>query len=106
MLAATDADVALLNSGTLRSDTLHPPGDFTRGHLTAVLPFVDPIVVLRASADDILQSLENSVSKWPTHEGRFAQVGVPRRHLERARMAMWWRIRILGLAILFICSEW
>ena len=66
----------MLNSGTLRSDALHPAGDFTRGHLTAVLPFVDPIVVLRASADDILQSLENSVSKWPSHEGRFAQVGV------------------------------
>jgi len=74
MLAATDAELAILNSGTLRSDTLHPPGNFTRGHLTTVLPYVDPIVVLRCSAHDVLQALENAVCKYPTHEGRFAQV--------------------------------
>ena len=75
MLAATDAELAILNGGTLRSDVLHPPGDFSRGDLTTILPFVDPIVVLQLSAQDVLDSLENAVCKYPTHEGRFAQVG-------------------------------
>jgi len=74
MLAATDAELAILNGGTLRSDVLHRTGNFTRGDLTTVLPFVDPIVVLRATGKDVLESLENAVSKYPTHEGRFAQV--------------------------------
>lgn len=74
MLAATDAELAILNGGTLRSDVLHPPGDFSRGDLTTILPFVDPIVVLQLSAQDVLDSLENAVCKYPTHEGRFAQV--------------------------------
>ena len=46
MLEITDADVALLNSGTLRSDTIHPKGDFRIRDLMAILPMIDPLVVI------------------------------------------------------------
>ena len=46
MLTAMDADVALLNSGTLRSDRLHPTGPFTVRDLMSILPMNDPTVVV------------------------------------------------------------
>lgn len=47
MLEATDAELAMLNSGTLRSDMIHPRGEFKVRDLTAILPMVDPLIVLK-----------------------------------------------------------
>ena len=47
MLTATDADIALLNSGTLRSDRIHRRGNFKLKDLLAILPLVDPVIVLQ-----------------------------------------------------------
>ncbi|XP_054273801.1 trifunctional nucleotide phosphoesterase protein YfkN isoform X2 [Macrosteles quadrilineatus] len=74
VLAATGADLVLLNSGTLRSDRVHPAGPFTLGDLVAVIPMRDPIVVLSVSGSGILNALENGVSQYPKLEGRFPQV--------------------------------
>jgi len=49
MLEAMDADVALLNAGTLRSDTVHSVGAFRLKDLMAILPMIDLITVLRIS---------------------------------------------------------
>ena len=49
MVAATDADFALINSGTFRSDTLHPAGPFTIKDLLLVLPMIDPLVLLEVT---------------------------------------------------------
>ena len=46
MVAATNADFALINSGTFRSDTLHSPGPFTIKDLLLILPMIDPLVLL------------------------------------------------------------
>lgn len=46
MLASCNGDVALLNSGTLRSDRIHPKGDFRMRDLMTVLPMLDPLLVL------------------------------------------------------------
>uniref|UniRef100_A0A4W3K413 Snake venom 5'-nucleotidase-like n=1 Tax=Callorhinchus milii TaxID=7868 RepID=A0A4W3K413_CALMI len=74
MLEATHADVALLNSGTLRSDRLHPPGDFTMHDLLLVLPIVDPLLVVQVTTQQLLEALENGVSMYPEPDGRFPQV--------------------------------
>lgn len=74
MLASTHADLAILNSGTLRSDRIHPRGDFTMRDLYNILGYIDPIAVLEASGENILRALENGVSQWPKLEGRFPQV--------------------------------
>lgn len=49
MLTATNAEVALLNSGTLRSDRIHRKGDFRLRDLLTILPLPDPLVVIQVS---------------------------------------------------------
>ncbi|GJQ79237.1 hypothetical protein Trydic_g5481 [Trypoxylus dichotomus] len=74
VLAATGADLVLLNSGTFRSDQVHPAGDFTIKDLVNVIPMRDPLCVLSISGRQVLEMLENSVCMYPRLEGRFPQV--------------------------------
>merc|ERR1719348_722901 len=74
MVAALNADCALLNSGTLRSDTEHPEGKFLLRDLLMILPMMDPLVLLDVTGEQLCQALENGVSQWPKLEGRFPQV--------------------------------
>ncbi|XP_044745573.1 mannosylglucosyl-3-phosphoglycerate phosphatase isoform X2 [Coccinella septempunctata] len=74
VLAATGADLVILNSGTFRSDQVHPAGDFTMRDLTNIIPMRDPIVVLKVTGQELLAALENGVSMYPKLEGRFPQV--------------------------------
>ena len=45
-VASTNADFALLNSGTLRSDQIHPAGPFFVKDLVSILPMIDPLVLV------------------------------------------------------------
>lgn len=74
MLASTHSDCAILNSGTLRSDRIHPKGDFKLRDLVTIMPMMDPMIVLAATGFQIWKALENGVSQWPKLEGRFPQV--------------------------------
>lgn len=74
MVAATNADFALINSGTFRSDTIHTAGPFFVKDLVTVLPMIDPIILLEIQGSQVLECLENGVSQWPKLEGRFPQV--------------------------------
>lgn len=74
VLSATGADVVIINSGTFRSDQLHPAGPFTMRDLVNVIPMHDPLIVLEVSGQTILDALENAVSAYPKLEGRFPQV--------------------------------
>lgn len=74
ILASTGADLVILNSGTLRSDQVHPAGDFTMRDLVNVIPMRDPLTVLKVSGKVLLEVLENGVSMYPKLEGRFPQV--------------------------------
>lgn len=74
MQAATHANVALYNSGTLRSDRIHYRGNFSMRDLVTILPMVDELVVLKISGEHLLNALENGVSQYPKLEGRFPQV--------------------------------
>ncbi|XP_078531267.1 mannosylglucosyl-3-phosphoglycerate phosphatase-like isoform X1 [Lissotriton helveticus] len=74
MLEATHADVALLNSGTLRSDRVHPAGNFTLHDLMSILPLVDPVLVVKIRGDVLLKALENGVCQFPALDGRYLQV--------------------------------
>lgn len=70
----TRSDIALLNSGTLRSDTVHESGVFKMRDLMAMLPMVDSLAVLELTGEQLLKALENGVSQYPSYEGRFPQV--------------------------------
>ena len=67
-------DIALVNSGTLRADRLINSGKITREDLVSLLPMLDPMVILEITGLQLIEVLENSVSKWPALEGRFACV--------------------------------
>jgi 2',3'-cyclic-nucleotide 2'-phosphodiesterase (5'-nucleotidase family) len=74
MRLSTEADFALLNSGTLRSDDIHLAGPLKMKDLVSILPMADTLVVLGIRGDQVIEVLENGVSQWPKMEGRFPQV--------------------------------
>ncbi|XP_037078081.1 snake venom 5'-nucleotidase-like isoform X2 [Pollicipes pollicipes] len=74
ILAAMNADCVILNSGTLRSDRVHPAGDFTMRDLVTIAPFMDGLVLLQVNGATLHQALENAVSMYPRLVGRFPQV--------------------------------
>ncbi|KAG2499917.1 hypothetical protein HYH03_002204 [Edaphochlamys debaryana] len=71
---AASADIAILNSGSLRSDTIHPAGKLKARDWVAILPMLDETCVLECSGAQVVAALENAVSQWPKLEGRFPQV--------------------------------
>lgn len=74
VLAATGADAVIINSGTFRSDQVHPAGPFSMRDLVNIVPMRDPLVVLEVTGQIIVDALENAVSGYPKLEGRFPQV--------------------------------
>ena len=74
MLKSAEADVAMVNAGSLRSDRIHPRGEFKMRDLMEILPWVDSVVVIVVTGSQLVAAMENGVSKYPEHEGRFPQV--------------------------------
>lgn len=74
MVACTNSDLALLNSGTLRSDRIHSAGKFKIRDLLTILPMMDPLIVIEITGEKIIEGLENGVSAYPKLDGRFPQV--------------------------------
>lgn len=68
------ADLAILNSGTLRADAIIEKGPVKMRDLVNLLPMLDELCLLQLSGTQVLSVLENSVSQYPRLEGRFAQV--------------------------------
>ncbi|EDQ84618.1 uncharacterized protein MONBRDRAFT_30021 [Monosiga brevicollis MX1] len=68
------AELGLLCGGTLRSDTVYEAGPITARDINTILPFQDPCVVLSITGQQLLEALENGVSKYPAHDGRFPQI--------------------------------
>ena len=44
--------------------------------LLNILPYIDPLVLLEVSGEQVFQCLENGVSQFPKLEGRFPQVNM------------------------------
>ncbi|KAH7927752.1 Metallo-dependent phosphatase [Leucogyrophana mollusca] len=65
------SDGVLICAGTLRGDSVYPPGQLTLGNIMEILPFEDPVVVLELDGQAIWDALEASLSTWPAQEGRF-----------------------------------
>lgn len=68
------ADVALLNSGTLRADKVFRVGKLKQRFLLELLPMIDCCVLLSVTGAQLIKALENGVSKYPRLEGRFPLV--------------------------------
>lgn len=67
------SDLVFLTAGSIRSDVVYPAGARTLGDIYDMFPFTTQICKLEGTGDLILALLNNSVSKWPIQEGRFAQ---------------------------------
>lgn len=74
MRARYGADVGFLAGGTFRSDQVYGPGKLLAKDIMNIFPFSDPCVVIKCTGKTLLEALENGVSKYPAHEGRFPQV--------------------------------
>jgi 5'-nucleotidase len=73
---ATGAEVALINGGSIRSDSVLRPGPLTRRDVLAIHPFPGSVVSIEVTGAVLRQALEQGVSRSAeeTGPGRFPQV--------------------------------
>jgi 5'-nucleotidase len=74
MRAHYNGDCCLMASGTIRGDQVYRPGVLRLKDIMNCFPFEDPTIVIRITGAALLEALENSVSAYPSLEGRFPQV--------------------------------
>ena len=74
MRERADADVAIVNSGSIRGDRVYPAGPIRRRALLAVHPFGNVICKVEVTGAVLLQALNSGVSKMPAASGQFPQV--------------------------------
>ena len=73
--AATGADIALMNGGSIRGDRTYDAGTkLTRRDILTELPFGNVTVVTELPGTQVLLALENAVSQVEKGAGRFVQV--------------------------------
>ncbi len=68
------SDIAMINSGAIRSDQLYGPGDLFMEDVHRMLPFNNVLVKLAVPGRLIKMVLEHSVSQLSRLKGRFLQV--------------------------------
>ena len=74
---ATNADVALVNGGSIRADLTYNPGVLTKRDVLSILPFYNPVVKIEVSGKILRKALEHGVAMSGGEEnepGRFPQV--------------------------------
>ena len=72
MHAAVRADAAIINAGAIRADQILAAGTpLTRRSIVQWLPFEDRVLLLRVNGEQLLAALENGVSQFDAHAGRF-----------------------------------
>ncbi len=73
---AAGADVALVNGGSIRADTIISAGDLTMRDVLSILPFGNDLVKIEVTGETLLQALEHGVSRSApgAEPGRFPQV--------------------------------
>jgi len=74
MREAMKADVALVNGGGIRGNSVTPAGPLTRGDVLKILPFANKIVKLEVTGEALRTALENGLSQHEKTAGRFPQV--------------------------------
>lgn len=74
LLKYVHADCAILNGGSLRSDKIHPAGDFLLRDLRDILSFDSEVTCVELTGSQLHNVLENGVAKHGEGGGRFPQV--------------------------------
>ncbi len=81
----TGADLAILNSGSIRSNRVYPAGDLTRRDLAAIHPFGGVVCEVAADGRTVRAALEHGVSRLGEGSGRFPQVSGLRLRVDPSR---------------------
>lgn len=69
------ADVAFQNGGGIRLDSVLPAGNISEKYTYDQLPFLNYITIVpNVTPAKLKELLENSISRMPTADGRFAQI--------------------------------
>jgi 5'-nucleotidase len=71
---AAKADLAIVNSGSIRGERIYPAGTITRRNVIDMHPFGGVVCVVAVSGAVVRQALENGVSKLPASAGQFPQI--------------------------------
>ena len=71
---ALQADVAIVNGGSIRSNRMFPPGKLTRGDVLAFHPFGGIAVMAEVPGRTLLAALNHGVGRRSEALGRFPQV--------------------------------
>jgi 5'-nucleotidase len=73
---AADADVALVNGGSIRADLTYSPGMLTMRDVLSMLPFNNPIVKVEVTGKALADILEHGVARSAedNEPGRFPQI--------------------------------
>lgn len=69
-----DTDIAIVNSGCLRANSVVSKGSFKLSLIAEILPIPENVVIKRMPGRILHQILENAVGGYPKYEGRFACV--------------------------------
>jgi 5'-nucleotidase len=69
-----DADISLMNAGSIRGDRIYPAGPLTKRVLLEMLPFGNVICKVAAPGRVVAAALNHGVSKLPASAGQFPQV--------------------------------
>lgn len=72
--ASVGADVAIMNSGSIRGDRIYEAGPITRRTLVAMHPFGNAVTKAEVSGRLLLDALTFGVSKLPATAGHFPQI--------------------------------
>lgn len=72
ILEKTQADVVFISSGGIRDSIAS--GEVTEEDINNVMPFGDSIVTIRLSGQELLDAIEDGVSKYPRLAGSFPQL--------------------------------
>jgi 5'-nucleotidase len=83
-----DTDIAIINSGSLRIDSVIPEGVLKWKDIEALLPMEEDCVILSLTGAQLKEALENGVSQVPKLEGRFPCVSGLRFKFDTSKPAM------------------
>jgi 2',3'-cyclic-nucleotide 2'-phosphodiesterase (5'-nucleotidase family) len=87
MRAYVRADVAIINSGSIRGDRTFAAGQLSRRELLTMQPFGNKVCKLEVTGRTIVDALKSATESWPAAAGRFPQVSGVSFSLDRNRPA-------------------
>ena len=67
-------DVAIINSGSIRSGELIPSGPISTRTIVKIFPFPDTCSQLQVTGAVLLKAINHGLSQYPEHDGRFPTI--------------------------------